>query len=123
MASAFTREMPGGQSMTTQAHSPAAALAWRTNAPASALCHPWVRVRPEVQVGQPSALRWGSASSSSTRPVSARADAKLVAKVVFPTPPFWLTMATAGMGAPLLLYHITRIPMHHATRAPVHSTG
>ena len=31
--------------------------------------------------------------------------------------------ATAGMGAPLLLYHITRIPMHHATRAPLPATG
>ena len=31
--------------------------------------------------------------------------------------------ATTGTGAPLLLYHITRIPMHHATRAPVHATG
>ena len=28
--------------------------------------------------------------------------------------------ATTGMGALLLLYHSTRIPMHHATRAPVH---
>ena len=32
-------------------------------------------------------------------------------------------MATTGMGAPLLLYHITRIPMHHITRAPVHAIG
>ena len=31
--------------------------------------------------------------------------------------------AAAGMGAPLLLHHITRIPMHHATRAPVPATG
>ena len=53
MASAFTREMPGGQSMTTQAYSPAAALAWRTNAPASALCTPGFGVRSGVQVGPP----------------------------------------------------------------------
>ena len=31
--------------------------------------------------------------------------------------------ATTSMGAPLLLYHSTRIPMHHVTRAPVHATG
>ena len=31
--------------------------------------------------------------------------------------------ATTGMGAPLLLYHSTRIPMHHATRTPVHTIG
>ena len=30
--------------------------------------------------------------------------------------------ATPGMGAPLLLYHSTRIPMHHATKAPLHAT-
>ena len=53
--------------------------------------------------------------------MSARADARLVARVVFPTPPFWLTMATTGMGASLLLYHITRIPMHHTTKAPPHA--
>ena len=26
------------------------------------------------------------------------------------------------MGAPLLLYHSTRIPMHHTTKAPLHAT-
>ena len=31
--------------------------------------------------------------------------------------------ATTGMGAPLLLYHSTRIPMHHATKAPLRATG
>ena len=31
--------------------------------------------------------------------------------------------AAAGMGAPLLLHHITRIPIHHATRAPLHAIG
>ena len=31
--------------------------------------------------------------------------------------------ATTGRGAPLLLYHSTRIPMHHATRAPAPATG
>ena len=31
--------------------------------------------------------------------------------------------ATTGMGAPLLLYHSTRIPIHHATIPPVHATG
>ena len=46
-----------------------------------------------------------------------------MASVVFPTPPFWLTMATTGMGVTLLLYHITRIPMHHTTRAPAPAIG
>ena len=55
--------------------------------------------------------------------MSARAEARLVAKQVFPTPPFWLTMATTGMDALLLLYHSTRIPMHHTTRAPLHAIG
>ena len=31
--------------------------------------------------------------------------------------------ATTGMGAPLLLYYSTRIPMHHATKAPLRATG
>ena len=31
--------------------------------------------------------------------------------------------AAAGMGAPLLLYHSTRIPIHHTIKAPVHATG
>ena len=30
--------------------------------------------------------------------------------------------ATTGMGAPLLLYHSTSIPMHHTTKAPLHAT-
>ena len=31
--------------------------------------------------------------------------------------------AAAGMGAPLLLHHSTRIPIHHATRAPARAIG
>src|SRR5213594_733146 len=47
-------------------------------------------------------LAWGSRSISSVRrPRRARAAARLMAVVVFPTPPFWLAMATitGGPGA------------------------
>ena len=43
---------------------------------------------------QSRALPWGPASRSSTVPVCARDQARLVARVVLPTPPFWLTIAT-----------------------------
>src|ERR1700690_1017168 len=39
------------------------------------------------------ALAWGSQSTSRTfRPSNARQAARLMAVVVFPTPPFWFTM-------------------------------
>ena len=87
IASAFTRVMPGGQSMIIQRYSPAVALTWRTSAPASTPC----TVRCESGWGstedQPTALRWGSQSRRSTAGSSLpRTDARLVAKHVFPTP-------------------------------------
>src|SRR5665213_2690529 len=46
------------------------------------------------------ALPWGSRSSSSTRsPTAARAVPRLIAVVVLPTPPFWLTTARTRKGA------------------------
>lgn len=49
------------------------------------------RPRPEVE------LAWGSRSTRSVRwPSSARAAPRLIAVVVLPTPPFWLTTAMIG---------------------------
>src|SRR5437588_11998492 len=50
------------------------------------------RPRPEVE------LACGSRSTSNAGwPASARAAARLIAVVVLPTPPFWLTTATTGI--------------------------
>src|SRR5437868_6791158 len=47
--------------------------------------------RPEVE------LAWGSRSTSIVGwPTSAKAAARLIAVVVLPTPPFWLTTAMIG---------------------------
>src|SRR5262249_23645471 len=59
-------------------------------------------------------LAWGSRSMSSVRlPRRARAAARLIAVVVFPTPPFWFAIATIIEGA-TGLYHPAppRRPLH-----------
>ena len=66
--------------------------------------------RPEV------VLAWGSKSQTSTRiPSSFRAAARFTQVVVFPTPPFWLTIAMVfAIGHPLSFYHLQNFYHYNA---------
>lgn len=72
----------------------------------------------------PGALRCGSQSRGTADPWYTKAEARLVARHVFPTPSFRLTTAITGMAA---AFHVAPshpsaiAPLHHSTRPLTHA--